>query len=215
MQSVDEDKPLDGDVLESFQVPAQEVLGEFRARLQEVVRPEDVQTHYDLGIAYKEMGLLDEAVAEFEVALRHGGGTRAVDCYTMLGTCELERGNAEAAVSHFQQGLELTDLTPAARHALQFDLGAAYEAQGLGAEALEQYQAVQAEDGSFRDVGDRVQRLAGSVEVKARPIVKRPAAPAAAPRKAAAQAAPGPAGRGPLEPEPPEPARKNRKIGFV
>jgi len=87
--------------------------------------------------------------------------------------------------------------------------------QGLGAEALEQYQAVQAEDGSFRDVGDRVQRLAGSVEVKARPIVKRPAAPAAAPRKAAAQAAPGPAGRGPVEPEPPEPARKNRKIGFV
>ena len=66
--------------LESFQVPAHEVLGEFRARLQQVVRPEDVQTHYDLGIAYKEMGLLDEAVAEFEVALRHGGGTRAADC---------------------------------------------------------------------------------------------------------------------------------------
>jgi len=217
MQSVDEDKPLDGDVLESFQVPAQEVLGEFRARLQEVVRPEDVQTHYDLGIAYKEMGLLDEAVAEFEVALRHGGGTRAADCLTMLGLCELERGNAEAAVGHFQQGLELEDLAPPARHALQFELGAAYEAQGLGAEALEQYQAIQAEDGSFRDVADRVELDDGSVDVKARPLVKKPPPAAAVPRKAAAQAPAGPsAARGPREPEPPaEPARKNRKIGFV
>ena len=43
---------------ESFQVPADEVLGEFRAKVQQLVRPEDVQTHYDLGIAYKEMGLL-------------------------------------------------------------------------------------------------------------------------------------------------------------
>jgi tetratricopeptide (TPR) repeat protein len=217
MQSVDEDKPLDGDVLESFQVPAQEVLGEFRARLQEVVRPEDVQTHYDLGIAYKEMGLLEEAVAEFDVALRHGGGTRAVDCLTMLGMCELERGNAEAAVGHFQQGLELPDLTAGAGHALRFELGAAFEAQGLAAEALEQYQAVESEDGAFRDVADRVQRLAGSVQVKARPIPKRPSAPAVAPRKLAAQAPSGAtAGRGSAEPEPPpEPARKNRKIGFV
>jgi tetratricopeptide (TPR) repeat protein len=217
MQSVDEDKPLDGDVLESFQVPAQEVLGEFRARLQEVVRPEDVQTHYDLGIAYKEMGLLEEAVAEFDVALRHGGGTRAADCLTMLGMCELERGNAEAAVGHFQQGLELPDLTNAASHALRFELGGALEAQGLADEALEQYQAVESEDGGFRDVADRVQRLAGSVQVKARPIPRRPAAPAAAPRKLAAQAPSGAtAGRGSLEPEPPpEPARKNRKIGFV
>src|SRR5207237_1440538 len=120
----EEDQPLDGDVLESFQVPASEVLGEFRAKIQEIVRPEDVQTHYDLGIAYKEMGLLEEAIAEFDVALRHGGGTRAADCLTMLGVCESERGNSEAAVRHFQQGLDLLDLTSVARHALQFELGA-------------------------------------------------------------------------------------------
>src|SRR5205814_8333563 len=46
--TVEDDAPLDGNALDSFQVPASEVLGEFRAKLQEVVRPEDVQTHYDL-----------------------------------------------------------------------------------------------------------------------------------------------------------------------
>ena len=216
----EEDQPLDGDVLESFQVPADEVLGEFRAKLKQLVRPEDVQTHYDLGIAYKEMGLLDEAIAEFEVAFRHGGGTRAADSLTMLGLCEAERGNAQAAAGHLQQGLELADLTPAARHALQFELGAVYESRGLNAEALEQYQAVHGEDPGFRDVAARVTNLSGRVNVASRLIAKRPAAPAAAPRKAAAQGTSGPtAGSrqgGGREPEPPpEPARKNRKIGFV
>jgi len=184
------------------------------------VRPEDVQTHYDLGIAYKEMGLLDEAIAEFEVAFRYGGGTRAADSLTMLGLCEAERGNAEAAVGHFQQGLELADLTSTASHALHFELGVVYESRGLNPEALEQYQAVHDDDPGFRDVAARITKLAGRVNVALRPLARRPVAPVAAPRKAAAQRTSGPtAGSRPgggREPEPPhEPSRKNRKIGFV
>ena len=219
----EEDQPLDGDVLESFQVPASEVLGEFRAKIREIVRPEDVQTHYDLGIAYKEMGLLEEAIAEFDVALRHGGGTRAADCLTMLGVCESERGNSEAAVRHFQQGLDLLDLTSVARHALQFELGAVQETQGNNAEALEQYESIHAEDNAFRDVRARIERLGGNLTASVRPLVKkRPQATPAGPRKAAALGTSGatagsrPGGPGSREPEPPpEPGRKNRKIGFV
>ena len=219
----EEDQPLDGDVLESFQVPASEVLGEFRAKIQEIVRPEDVQTHYDLGIAYKEMGLLEEAIAEFDVALRHGGGTRAADCLTMLGICESERGNAEAAVAYVQQGLELPELTSAARHALQFELGAVQEGQGNNAEALEQYESIHAEDKTFRDVKARIEQLGGNLAASVRPLVrKRPQATPAGPRKVAAHGTSGatagsrPAGPGSREPEPsPDPGRKNRKIGFV
>ena len=205
-------------MLESFQVPADEVLGEFRAKLQQLVRPEDVQTHYDLGIAYKEMGLLEEAIAEFDVALRHGGGTRAADSLTMLGMCEMERGNADTAVAHFEQGLELLDLTPPARHALQFELGGVYEARGLDAEAFEWYQAIHSEDPSFRDVAERVQRLGGSVRATPRPMARPAARPAVDARKAAARSTSTPAtagSRGASSPDPgPEP-RKNRKIGFV
>jgi len=219
----EEDQPLDGDVLESFQVPASEVLGEFRAKIQEIVRPEDVQTHYDLGIAYKEMGLLEEAIAEFDVALRYGGGTRAADCLTMLGVCESERGNSEAAVRHFQKGLDLLDLTSVARHALQFELGAVQETQGNNAEALEQYESIHAEDNAFRDVRARIERLGGNLAASVRPLVKkRPQATPAGLRKAAALGTSGatagsrPGGPGSREPEPPpEPGRKNRKIGFV
>ncbi len=202
-------------MLESFQVPAHEVLGEFRARLQQVVRPEDVQTHYDLGIAYKEMGLLDEAVAEFEVALQHGGGTRGADCLTMLGVCELERGNGEAATRHFQQGLELPGLAAAARHALQFELGGALESLGRPADAVEQYQTLAGEDASYRDVAARLQRLGGAV-AKGRPIVKPSSTPPAAQRKAAAQTGAAPAARAASgTSQPNDIPQKNRKIGFV
>ena len=136
----------------------------------------------------------------------------------MLGVCEMERGNAEGAVTHFQQGLELPDLTAAARHSLQFELGAAYETQGLATGALEQYLAIEAEDAGFRDVAERVQRLGGSVKAMGRPVsrpVPKPAAPA---RRLAAQSTgtPATASRdGDPSNSGPDTPRKNRKIGFV
>jgi tetratricopeptide (TPR) repeat protein len=236
---VDEDRPLDGDALAPFQVPAKEVLGEFRAKVQQAVRPEDVQTHYDLGIAYKEMGLLEEAIAEFDVAVQHGGGTRAADCLTMLGMCELERGRPDAAIERFNAGLQLPDLAAEARHALAFELGGVFESTGQTVEALEQYGSIDREDPNYRDVQARIARL-GSVEARPaaaapqRPGVKptRQASAQAGPQKAAAQgraapagsapsapvatgARPEPAGDGGPDPTSPEPARKNRKIGFV
>ena len=198
-----EDAPLDGDVLDSFQVPAHEVLGEFRSKVAQTVRREDAQTHYDLGIAYKEMGLLEEAISEFEIVLHHGGGARRADCLTMLGTCEVERGNAEAAVKYLQDGLELEELLPEARRALAYELGTVLETLGRKEEALEQYQKVVAEDRGFRDVAARIQRL-GSFSARPRGQARPAATPAGRPSPAAAAA----------QKKPPEPPR-NRKIGFV
>src|ERR1700682_5830397 len=227
----DDAQPLDGDVLDTFQVPAQEVLGEFRAKLRQTVRPEDVQTHYDLGIAYKEMGLIEEAIGEFEQALEYGGGTRAVDCISMLGTCEMERSRPADAIERFRRGLALSDLSGEARCALAFGLGAALESLGQNDEALEQYEAVVREDPKFRDVEARMTSLGGSLSrpaARAKARVSRAAPAKSAAPAIAAKGAPRPtgssmspagrkaatstAGTGP--PEPPQPARKNRKIGF-
>jgi tetratricopeptide (TPR) repeat protein len=159
----EDEGPIEPESLESFQIPVHEVLGEFRAKLQETVRPEDVQTHYDLGIAYKEMGLIDEAVAEFEVALRHGGGVRKADSVTMLGLCAREKGDLEGAAQWFRTGLDEPDLSPPARRALAFELAEIYEALGQQAMALEQYQIVERVEPGFRDVAQRIVHLGGSV----------------------------------------------------
>jgi tetratricopeptide (TPR) repeat protein len=198
-----EDTPLDGDVLDSFQVPAHEVLGEFRSKVAQTVRREDAQTHYDLGIAYKEMGLLEEAISEFEIVLRHGGGARRADCYTMLGTCETDRGNAEAAVKYLEEGLQLEDLSAEARRALAFELGNVLESLGQNDAALEHYQSVAAEERGFRDVAARIQRLGGG-SARPRPAMKAAARPAAHPVAAVAE-----------KKQPEATASRNRKIGFV
>jgi TolA-binding protein len=150
------------------------------------------------------MGLLEEAISEFEIVLHHGGGARRADCLTMLGTCEAERGNAEAAVKYLQDGLELHELNPEARRALAFELGTVLETLGRNVEALEQYRVVAAEERGFRDVAARMQRLSnGSGRQRA------PAKPAATPagRATSATAA--------AEKKPTDAASRNRKIGFV
>jgi hypothetical protein len=193
--TVEDDAPLDGDALDSFQVPASEVLGEFRAKLQEVVRPEDVQTHYDLGIAYKEMGLLEEAAGEFEVALRHAGGERRADCLIMLGTCQIERGNPQQALETLEKGLGMPGLRAEARRALLFEMGLAHEAMGDAAVALDRFREVESEEPGFRDVAERIEKLAGASRSK----------PRGAPAGKAAGKSAGDETAGP----------RNRKIGFV
>ena len=180
-----------------------------------------MQTHYDLGIAYKEMGLTEEAIGEFEVALQHGEGPRVVDAYTMLGHCLLEKGDAEAAIGQFQSALAEPACGPEARKALSFEIGAALEAIGRVAEALEAYVAVQAQDPRFRDVGARVEKL--SLEVTgghraaaraAQPLVKKGAPANGVPAAPAAPAA-APAAEGSASVPPQSDGRRNRKIGFV
>ena len=221
----DDEGPLEPESLDSFQVPVHEVLGEFRAKVSETIRPEDVQTHYDLGIAYKEMALIDEAVAEFDLALRHSNGVRKADCLTMLGTCALEKGNVEDAIEWFKSGLSEPELTAEAKRALAFELASAYESLGQMGLALEQYQEVERVEPGFRDVAARIVRLGGEVSgpknVGAQPrsgppkrassVPAQPSAAARAPGSGLPSAQPQPSGSTGSS----APARPNRKIGFV
>jgi tetratricopeptide (TPR) repeat protein len=221
----EDEGPLEPESLDSFQVPVHEVLGEFRAKVSETVRPEDVQTHYDLGIAYKEMALIDEAVAEFDLALRHSDGVRKADCLTMLGTCALEKGNVEDAIEWFKSGLSEPELTAEAKRALAFELASAYESVGRMGLALEQYQEVERVEPGFRDVAARIARLGGEISgpksVGAPPRSgppKRTSAVSAPPAAAARAPATGlPAARPPTGGSTggDAPTRSNRKIGFV
>jgi tetratricopeptide (TPR) repeat protein len=221
----EDEGPLEPESLDSFQVPVHEVLGEFRAKVSETIRPEDVQTHYDLGIAYKEMALIDEAVAEFDLALRHSNGVRKADCLTMLGTCALEKGNVEDAIEWFKSGLSEPELTAEAKRALAFELASAYESVGQVGLALEQYQEVERVEPGFRDVAARIARLGGEVSgpksVGAPPRSGPPkrTSSVSAPPAAAARAPAGglPGARSPTGGSTGDdaPTRSNRKIGFV
>jgi tetratricopeptide (TPR) repeat protein len=119
----------------------------------------DADTHYDLGLAYKEMGLLEEAIKEFE-RVRDTPG-RTVQCHLMIGLCHIERGKLPDAVEEFKGGLYVDGITERESLALYYELGAAYEALGDEREAVYYYDKVAKRDPRFRDVARRLDHLHG------------------------------------------------------
>ena len=168
---------------DDFQYSVEEVFSEFKKGLEKVVRPEDVDTHYDLGIAYKEMGLVEDAISEFNIA-RNGslGQKKELDCLTMVGMLELMRGDAQAAVDAYRAALQSEFATGPTEVALLFELGTSLEALGEPGKALSYFQRAQAKDPGFRDVGAQVARLSAIAVPEADPL-DAPPGPAGAPAR--------------------------------
>ncbi|MFT3695490.1 MAG: tetratricopeptide repeat protein [Kofleriaceae bacterium] len=127
--------------------------------LEKPVEEGDADTHYDLGLAYKEMGLFDEAAKAFEKAMRAPG--REAQCRVMLGMCQREQGNPQEAIHQFKQGLHAN---PSDREALSlyYEIGVTYESIGDVGEALYYFEAVTKRDPKFADAGVRADQIRAS-----------------------------------------------------
>ena len=140
-------------------VPVSDVLPLFQQHVDAQIAPEDYQARYDLGIAYREMGLIDEALAEFQLAARDPG--QLVDCVSLMAGCFLEKGLPELAVRWLERGLAAPACTEDGRHALRYELGHALEVAGQTERALETFTLLYGEAAGYRDVAARVERLRG------------------------------------------------------
>ena len=133
-----------------------DMLRKFKQGVADNVDPEDYQSHYDLAIAYKEMGLLDEAISEFQKAL--GSPTNRVPTYEALGQCFLDKGQYKLASSILSRAL--TERTHEEQLVgVLYLLGLSAEAQGRADEALAYYQRVFVLDIQFRDVAERLNEV--------------------------------------------------------
>ena len=133
------------------------VFSQFKKGVAEQVDADDSETHFDLGIAYKEMGLLDDAIAEFNLARINP--RRECTAYTMIGLCFLEKNQVPEAIAHFKKGLYSETKTEREELGLYFELGSAYTAIRDAKEALFYFQKVQKRDPQFRHVADRIAAL--------------------------------------------------------
>ena len=142
-----------GDVLD-----VEEVFAQFKKGVEQQVGMEDSETHFDLGIAYKEMGLLDDAINEFRLCVRNP--LRVCIAETMIGLCHIEKGDVAEAIAHFKKGLYADTKTDREELGLYFELGNAYDLLHDPKEAIYYFQKVQKRDPTFRGVGARIQALA-------------------------------------------------------
>jgi tetratricopeptide (TPR) repeat protein len=141
-----------------------EVFQEFRSELGELgEEDEDLETHYNLGIAYREMGLLDEAIGEFQKvakAVQKGKPFRyTMNCSTMLGLSFMDKGEPKIAALWYQRALQVPGLEEESILALRYDLGLALDEAGEARAALDSFQQVYAVNIDYRDVADRIATL--------------------------------------------------------
>jgi tetratricopeptide (TPR) repeat protein len=134
-----------------------DMLRKFKQGVAENVDAEDYQSHYDLAIAFKEMGLIDEAIAGFQKAL--GSKANRLPTYEALGECFLEKGQAKMAAAILGRAVTEADTSDDQLVGVLYLLGRAAEEQGQAQQALEYYQRVFVIDIQFKDVADRMASL--------------------------------------------------------
>jgi pilus assembly protein FimV len=128
--------------------------------LEKPLEDSDGDTHFDLGLAYKEMGLYDEAIKAFE-KVAHTSTTREVQSRMMIGMCQRDQGNLSEAVHQFKAGLHAGSINDRERQTLLYEIGATYEALGDPRESVYYFEMVVKRDPAFLDARDRLARLRG------------------------------------------------------
>ena len=144
--------------------PLKEVFDEFRAELGEMgAEDEDLETHYNLGIAFREMGLLEEAISEFQKVAKASDRGRAfrytMQCCTLLGLAFMEKGQPAIAAIWYERALQTPGNDPESTLALRYDLGVAQESAGEPGAALKSFSQVYAMNIDYRDVAERIAAL--------------------------------------------------------
>jgi hypothetical protein len=146
-------------------VDLSEMFGELKQELEEeiVAGDDDLETHYNLGVAFREMGLLDEAIAELQkvcTAIDRGHAfAQPVQTYTWLAQCFLDKGVPAAAIRWYEKALNIPGLDAEARLAINYELGSACETAMDKPAALRHFTDVYGTNIDYRDVAERIQAL--------------------------------------------------------
>ena len=142
----------------------EDIFAEFKEEVDEPAATEgDIETHYNMGVAFKEMALYDEAIGEFQkahqIAEKRKDYSHLVQCCSLLATCFLEKGLPQLAVKWYQTALDSPGADPETTLALLYEVGAAYEVAGDRAAALRSFLEVYARNIDYRNVADRIRDL--------------------------------------------------------
>ncbi|HET9480653.1 MAG TPA: hypothetical protein VFP98_02765, partial [Candidatus Polarisedimenticolia bacterium] len=156
--TADESTVISGDEAEPEGHSLEEIVQAFRKGIEKQVGAEDFDTHYSLGIAYKEMGLLDEAIGEFQFAAKDA--RLLVDCCSMLGVCFRDKGMPPLAVKWYRKGIDAANgREEEVVLGLRYDLADLLAAMGEHRHAIELFTEIFGINSNYRDVAARIKEL--------------------------------------------------------
>ncbi|MBI3071739.1 MAG: tetratricopeptide repeat protein [Deltaproteobacteria bacterium] len=134
-----------------------DLASDFSFGASSLVDDQSAETHFDLGRAYQDMSLWDEAIDEYRCALLEP--RLAMEAGTALATCFRQAGRTSEALREIDRVLAVQSLTSAQKRAAIFERAAVFEAMGDMSAALNGYRSVAHEDPKYRDVEARMHRL--------------------------------------------------------
>ncbi len=141
-----------------------DLLHEFKEEIEEpVAEADDPETHYNLGVAFREMGLLDEAIGELQKVCRsldNGHSfSQPIQAYTWLAQCLVDKGAPQAAIRWYERALGVKGINDDSRLAVYYDMANAFESAGNKKAALDNFMQVYGSNIDYRDVADRIRSL--------------------------------------------------------
>lgn len=139
------------------EVDVDQVFAKFKEGVKAVVDDSDAATHYDLGLAYKEMGLHADACNEFEVASQDP--SRACMCFAMMGLIYREQGDTHAAKQVLLKGLACKQRTDDLIKGIEYDLALICESEGAQKDYLKYLGSIAQKDRNYRDVAARLRAM--------------------------------------------------------
>ena len=151
--------------MDGASVDLADMFGELKQELEDdsANTQEDPETHYNLGVAFREMGLLDEAIGELQKVCqavdRGQVFPQLMQTYTWLAQCFLDKGVPEAAIRWYDRALKLPSIDEETRTALNYELASSYEASGNKVVALNHFMEVYGSNIDYRDVAERIKAL--------------------------------------------------------
>lgn len=123
----------------------------------------DYDTHYQMAVAYQEMGLLEDAIREFQDAIDlvtpNDKTRRFFSCATLLGHCFMEKNMPNLALMWLNRALEVADLNGDEKQGVWYEIGSAHQAAEESEKALQYFEKIYAVNVDYRDVGERIQNL--------------------------------------------------------
>ena len=135
----------------------EEIVEGFKQGVAEVLSPDAYETHYNLGIAYREMDLVDEAIGEFQLCAKDPD--HLIDSCSMLGACFLEKGFPDLSVKWYKRGLDAPSISEDESLSLLYDLGSVYASSGEREAAYEVFVEIYGINSHYRDVVARLEEL--------------------------------------------------------
>lgn len=146
-----------------FDSSLEELLSELSAGEEPAPADDTPQTHYNLGVAFREMGLVDEAIGEFQKVVKGTAGVdsapKLLEACSLLGICFMEKQMPGIAVRWLTRALRSPGLNEETTMALTYDLAAAYEQSGDAKIALEKFYEVYSQNIDYRDVAEKIHSL--------------------------------------------------------